>query len=241
MEDLPLAIVGRGAALLGVNAAFAAALETDATDLCRADLFDFTHPADAAWARPLNAALFADLGSVATLRDIMIGCYRLRGRGGRILPARVLIRRFPPPSDPKLPVYNIGVVLPDDRDPAPADLERHFAVRPGATPGLVEAARSVVEPPDGDGFVIEMTVRRAVPVSPNGRALGVPHPMLSPRELQVVALVGAGLRNAEIARKLFVTEDAIKKRLQSIFRKLGVRDRVAVALYAAQRGLAATP
>jgi DNA-binding NarL/FixJ family response regulator len=53
-----------------------------------------------------------------------------------------------------------------------------------------------------------------------------------------VALVGAGLRNAEIARALFVMEDAIKKRLRSVLRKLGLRDRVAVALHATRHGLA---
>jgi DNA-binding CsgD family transcriptional regulator len=240
MKDLPLAIVGRGTALLGVNTAFAAALETDASDLCRADLLDFTHPADAAWARPLNTALFADLGSVGTLRDIRIDCYRLRGRGGRILPARVVIRRFPPPSDPKLPLYNVGVVLPDARDPDPADLERHFTVRPGATPGSVEAARSPVEPPEGHGFLVDVAIRPAASASLDGAAVANPHPALSPRELEVIALVGSGLRNAEIAQRLFITEEAIKKRLQSVFRKLGLRDRVSVALYAARRGLAAT-
>jgi DNA-binding NarL/FixJ family response regulator len=60
---------------------------------------------------------------------------------------------------------------------------------------------------------------------------------LTARGLEVIALVGAGLRNAEIARKLLISEDAIKKRLRSIFHKLGLRDRVAVALYAVRNGI----
>ncbi len=236
-EDLPLAIVGRGAALLGVNAAFSAVLETDVDDLCRADLLDFTHPADARWARPLNRALFADVESVLSVRDVRIACYRLRGRGGRVVPARVAIRRFPVPTDQRLPLYNVGVVLPDDREPAPADLERHFAVRPGPAPGLVDTPREPVEPSRVDGLVMEVAVRPTGFAARAAAALAADQHALSPRELEVVTLVGAGLRNGDIARKLFVTEDAIKKRLQSVFRKLGVRDRVAVALYAARHGL----
>jgi DNA-binding NarL/FixJ family response regulator len=54
-------------------------------------------------------------------------------------------------------------------------------------------------------------------------------PLLSAREKQVLAMVVLGLQNAEIARKLFVTEAAVKAHLTSAFAKLGVRSRDAAA------------
>jgi DNA-binding CsgD family transcriptional regulator len=236
-KDLPLAVVGRGGALLGVNQAFAAALETDASDLCRADLFDFTHPVDVAWARPLNLALFANIGPALAVRDVAVPQYRLRGKSGRIVKARIAIRCFPPPADSRGPIYNIGVVLPDGRDPSPGDLERHFATPPSLAPGLVEVPAKVIQPPSAATIVAQVTVRSGKDGSHPGNAPTSSGGRLSTRELEVIALVGAGLRNAEIARALFISEDAIKKRLRSIFHKLGLRDRVAVALYAARNGI----
>jgi DNA-binding NarL/FixJ family response regulator len=240
VEDLPFAVVARGGALLGVNAAFAALLQTDVGDLCRRGLFDFTHPGDAAWACPLNLALFANLGPAVAVHDVRFPRYRLRRRDGRVVAARVVIRCFSPPADERQPIFSIVVVLPDSCDPEAADLERHFAARPPLTPGLVEAPVRAVEPPNADGIVAQVTFRRTGTQCDSLDALPSSDSVLSPRELEVVALVGAGLHNAEIARKLFITEDAIKKRLQSVFRKLSLRDRVAVALYAVRQGMNTT-
>ena len=60
----------------------------------------------------------------------------------------------------------------------------------------------------------------------NGRQL------LTPREEQVVALVAEGMSNRDIARELNLTEQTIKKYLFRIFDKLGVSDRLELALYA---------
>ena len=55
---------------------------------------------------------------------------------------------------------------------------------------------------------------------------------LSSREQEVVALVAQGFRNKEIANKLYVAEQTVKNHLHKIFDKLGVGDRVELALYA---------
>jgi len=60
---------------------------------------------------------------------------------------------------------------------------------------------------------------------------------LSPREEDVVRCVAAGLRNAEVAKELAITEETVKTHLNRIFRKLGVRDRMELALFAARNGL----
>jgi LuxR family transcriptional regulator, maltose regulon positive regulatory protein len=48
---------------------------------------------------------------------------------------------------------------------------------------------------------------------------------LSERELEVLRLVAAGMKNAEIAKELFVVVGTIKSHLNSIYRKLGVSSR----------------
>jgi DNA-binding NarL/FixJ family response regulator len=57
-------------------------------------------------------------------------------------------------------------------------------------------------------------------------------PLLSDREKQVVQLVAQGVRNREIAKKLFISEQTVKNHLRNIFDKLGVSDRLELALYA---------
>ena len=61
--------------------------------------------------------------------------------------------------------------------------------------------------------------------------------VLSPREEDVLRHIAMGLRNAEIADRLSISEETVKTHLNRIFRKLGVRDRVELALHAARGGL----
>jgi DNA-binding NarL/FixJ family response regulator len=60
---------------------------------------------------------------------------------------------------------------------------------------------------------------------------------LTPREREIVRHVALGLRNAEVAKKLFISEDTVKTHLNNVFQKLGVRDRVQLTLYAIRFGL----
>jgi DNA-binding NarL/FixJ family response regulator len=57
-------------------------------------------------------------------------------------------------------------------------------------------------------------------------------PLLSDREREIVALVAQGFRNREIGEKLFISEQTVKNHLHNIFDKLGVSDRLELALYA---------
>ncbi len=56
--------------------------------------------------------------------------------------------------------------------------------------------------------------------------------VLSHRERDVVGLVAQGFRNREIADKLFITEQTVKNHMHNIFEKIGVQDRLELALYA---------
>jgi DNA-binding NarL/FixJ family response regulator len=61
--------------------------------------------------------------------------------------------------------------------------------------------------------------------------------VLSRREAEIVKMVAAGLRNKEIANKLFIGEGTVKTHLHAIYKKLGVHGRVELTLYAQERGL----
>jgi DNA-binding NarL/FixJ family response regulator len=60
---------------------------------------------------------------------------------------------------------------------------------------------------------------------------------LSQREREIVALVAQGFKNKEMAEKLFISEQTVKNHLHNIFDKLGVSDRLELALYAIHRNL----
>jgi DNA-binding NarL/FixJ family response regulator len=60
---------------------------------------------------------------------------------------------------------------------------------------------------------------------------------LSERELGVVQLVAHGLSNAEIAASLYLSEATVKSHIARILAKLGLRDRVQVAVYAYEHGI----
>jgi DNA-binding NarL/FixJ family response regulator len=74
-----------------------------------------------------------------------------------------------------------------------------------------------------------------------GGPRGREHPPLSAREREIVALVAKGYRNREMAEKLFISEQTVKNHLHNIFDKLGVSDRLELALYAIHKGLHLAP
>lgn len=60
---------------------------------------------------------------------------------------------------------------------------------------------------------------------------------LTDREREVVAQVGAGLSNAEIAAELHVVEGTVKAHVSSVLARLELRNRVQLAILAYEAGL----
>jgi DNA-binding NarL/FixJ family response regulator len=107
---------------------------------------------------------------------------------------------------------------------------------------LLFAIRSVHS---GDSVVAPSTTRRLidrfVPMLPAGAEGASPAAAdlaeLTEREREVLVQVAAGLSNAEIATRLFVSEATVKTHVGRILAKLGLRDRVQAVVLAYESGL----
>ena len=61
--------------------------------------------------------------------------------------------------------------------------------------------------------------------------------MLTPREVEVLALVAQGLPNKEIAERLAISQRTVKFHVSSIMGKLGAANRTEAVAFAVQQGL----
>jgi DNA-binding NarL/FixJ family response regulator len=94
----------------------------------------------------------------------------------------------------------------------------------------------------GDAVVAPSTTRRLLdrfaPMLPASAARTAAElEELTERERQVLILVAQGLSNAELAKRLFVSEATVKTHVGRILAKLGLRDRVQAVVYAYENGL----
>ena len=100
---------------------------------------------------------------------------------------------------------------------ARAVVQKRFAVQT-----LIEAIRAVA-----NGLVWMPPTLQAEVVAQWGASGSK---QLTSREAQIVRQVATGLRNAEIAERLSITESTVKTHLNNIFDKLKLRDRVELAV-----------
>jgi two-component system response regulator DegU len=102
----------------------------------------------------------------------------------------------------------------------------------------LEAIRSAAR---GEGFLGSSLVGRVLEefarVSRLRAAAKEVFAELTRREMEVLELLGKGLRNKDIAARLFLSEKTVKNHISSIFMKLQVNDRTEAALLAARHGL----
>lgn len=103
---------------------------------------------------------------------------------------------------------------------------------------LTDAIRSVVA---GDTLVAGAVTRRLIEefCSRPAPGAGVPAELgdLTAREIEVLALIGQGLSNAEIAAQLFVAASTVKTHVARVQTKLGLRDRAQAVVAAYETGL----
>nr|AGS49270.1 DNA-binding response regulator, LuxR family [uncultured bacterium esnapd1.2] len=98
------------------------------------------------------------------------------------------------------------------------------AVAGGAAYLSPRVAHRVITALAGDRLVRSTAARRRTAV-------------LTERERAVLALVGVGLSNAEIAKRLHVVEGTVKGHVSAVLARLGLRNRVEAAILAHEAGL----
>ena len=109
-----------------------------------------------------------------------------------------------------------------------------FLLKDTRTAQLHQALRAVAS---GDAILTpritrELLNRQMLPpaATPQQRAARQQLGMLSPREREVAELVAQGLTNAEIAQRLTIAADSVKKNVTRILGKLNLRDRVQLVI-----------
>ncbi|MFG3703550.1 response regulator [Micromonospora sp. NPDC047670] len=113
-----------------------------------------------------------------------------------------------------------------------------FLLKAGDPRELLAGVRAAAE---GGAYLSPRIARRVIEMGgarmARGPAARDRTATLTAREREVLALVGAGLSNAEIGRRLFLVEGTVKSYLSTIFARLGVRNRVQAAIVAYDAGL----
>ena len=116
-----------------------------------------------------------------------------------------------------------------------------FVLKDAPGEELIRSARTVAA---GDAWLdptvterVLATYRSAAPASDDGAAARIEE--LTPRERDVLRLIGRGASNTEIADSLFVSEATVKSHIGHIFTKLDLRDRAAAIVFAFDHGLVA--
>ncbi len=106
-----------------------------------------------------------------------------------------------------------------------------IVLKDGAEDALIDALDKVAA---GERAIPEPLLQRALDLSLSGGEVD-PLAPLAPRERQIAAQVGRGLRNREIAEALAMSEGTVKVYLHTIYQKLGIKNRTELALIAHRR------
>jgi DNA-binding NarL/FixJ family response regulator len=106
---------------------------------------------------------------------------------------------------------------------ARAIVQKRFAIE-----SLITAIQAVA-----DGLVWMPPSMQAALVGQEGSSAK----KLTARESEIVRYVAVGMRNAEVAARLSLSESTVKTHLTNIFQKLGIRDRIELTRYAIKTGL----
>ncbi|WP_406299671.1 response regulator transcription factor [Embleya sp. NBC_00888] len=114
-----------------------------------------------------------------------------------------------------------------------------FLLKSGDPRELIAGVRAAAE---GGAYLSPKVAKRVISGIVPGRPArevdaGARVALLTAREREVLALVGAGLANAEIGRRLHLVEGTVKTHVSAILARLGVRNRVQAAIVAYEAGM----
>ncbi|HEV7189497.1 MAG TPA: response regulator transcription factor [Blastococcus sp.] len=99
---------------------------------------------------------------------------------------------------------------------------------------LVDGIRAVHS---GSSLLTPSITRRMIETHVLRPTVVQPPDSLTPREREILGLLGRGLSNAEIADSLVVSETTVKTHVGRVLMKLGLRDRVQAVIFAYESGV----
>jgi DNA-binding NarL/FixJ family response regulator len=111
-----------------------------------------------------------------------------------------------------------------------------YVLKTAADEDLVAACRAALR---GEPFLYPGAVQALIRdyLERGRRGEDMPEDPLTPRELEIVQLIAESHTSRDIAELLTISEKTVERHRANILEKLGLRDRVALALYAVRRGL----
>lgn len=170
--------------------------------------------------------------ALATVRhtpaDVLILDLRMPGGNGLDV-LRVVAR-----EQPLLRVVLLTAVLRDQEAQEAIRLgARGIVLKESAPDDLVECLRRVHA---GEQWIDRVVLGRAFAQSVDASAGREAQVALTTRELEVVRMAAAGLRNRDIAQQLGISEGTVKIHLHNAYEKLGVGGRVELVLYLQDKG-----
>ena len=127
----------------------------------------------------------------------------------------------------------VMLTVSDDKDRLLAALKagaRGYVLKGVSGKELAQVVRSAVA---GEVYVSPSIAAEMLVSLTQGKA---PDPLqeLTPREREILSLIGSGLTNREIGEKIFLSEKTVKHYVTNILQKLQVRSRVEAALVASR-------
>ena len=162
--------------------------------------------------------------------DILLLDLRLPGEFGLDL-----LRQIPQLSPDTRSIILTGSDEPPDVVEAMRLGARGFVQKHAATDLILKSIRKVAEGEIWLDSSMTETVMHAFQAKSPKQESGASE--ISPRERQIIELVIQGCKNKEIARRLYISEKTVKNHLSNIFDKLGVDDRVELALHVMAKNL----
>jgi DNA-binding NarL/FixJ family response regulator len=110
-----------------------------------------------------------------------------------------------------------------------------YVLKSGADTDIVDAVRAAMR---GDSYLYPSAVTTLVrDYLERGGHGDEQFDVLTPRELEVLELIGEAYTSKQIADALFISIKTVDRHRQNILDKLGMRDRVELTRYAIRRGL----
>jgi DNA-binding NarL/FixJ family response regulator len=170
----------------------------------------------------------------ATRPDVVLMDIRMPGVNGITATGRILASSDTPPKVVILTTFDLDDYVYDALRAGACG----FLLKDSEPHHLIDAVRAAVA---GDVLLAPTVTRRLVESFLDARTPATPAPValdaLTPREVEVLRLVGTGLGNADIAATLTLSEATVKTHVNRAMSKLGLASRAQAVVVAYESGL----